>query len=809
VYLAQDTKLDRKVALKILPADLAANQDRMRRFVQEAKAAAALNHPNIATIHEIGEGDGVNFIAMEFIDGATLREKIHQKQADLRKLLRHLQHVAEGLAKAHAAGIVHRDLKPDNIMITRDGHAKILDFGLAKLIEARLSDGGTEDAATAIMRQQSTPGMIMGTVGYMSPEQAQGKTSEIDQRSDIFSFGCILFETATGKKPFEGDSIVKSLHSLIYEPVPPIKDLNPSAPAELQRIIRRCLEKDADDRYQSIREVAIELKHLRRELQTSADLDTTVPPPVSTQSVVSTDSGSTIAPTAAQSASIPPALSSAEYVVQGIRRHKLVTAIAVVLLVGAVGLFAYYLRTRDTATSIDSIAVMPFVNENHDPNTDYLSDGLTESIINNLIQLPSLRVSPRSSVFHYKGKDTDPLQIGKELGVRAVLAGRMLQRGDNLIISAELLDVRDNKQIWGEQYSRKVSDVLAVQQEISREITDRLRTKLSGDEQKQLTRRDTRNPEAYQFYLKGRYYWNKRTAENLKKGIEQFQQAADKDPNYALAFVGLADCYLLLEDYGGTPASETFPKAKAFAERALQLDASLSEAHTSLGYIYNNLWEWDQAEEESKRSIEMNPNYPNAHFWYALYLQDVGRFDQALIEAKRAYELDPLSLIISTRLATNYLLEGDVNASIAQCKRAIDLDPSFPRAHTLLGFAYLKQGNYADALTELQKGNELTARTRFGLASLGYGYALAGKRAEALAILKEIQEKYDKHEALGQDMAAVYAGLGDKDQAFAWLEKDFQARSGLLSRVRWESSFDSLHSDPRFTDLLRRMGLKA
>jgi tetratricopeptide (TPR) repeat protein len=384
----------------------------------------------------------------------------------------------------------------------------------------------------------------------------------------------------------------------------------------------------------------------------------------------------------------------------------------------------------------------------------------------------------------------------------------MLQRGDNLIISAELLDVRDNKQIWGEQYSRKVSDVLAVQQEISREITDRLRTKLSGDEQKQLTRRDTKNPEAYQFYLKGRYYWNKRTAENLKKGIEQFQQAADKDPNYALAYVGLADCYLLLEDYGGTPASETFPKAKAFAERALALDGSLSEAHTSLGYAYTNLWQWEKAEEEARRSIEMNPNYPTAHFWYALYLQGVGRFDDALSENKRAHELDPLSLIIGSRLATNYLLAGDVNSSIAQCKKAIDLDPSFPRAHTLLGFAYLKQGNHAEAVAELQKGAELSGRTRFGLSSLGYGYALTEKRVEALAILKELQEKYEKHEALGQDLAAVYAGLGDKDQAFAWLERDFQARSGLLSRTRWELPFEPLRNDPRLADLLKRMGLK-
>src|SRR5258706_1236804 len=376
VYLAQDTKLDRKIALKILPAALAANQDRMRRFTQEAKAAAALNHPNIATIHEIGLSDGVNFIAMEFIDGATLREKIHREQTDLRKLLRYLQHVAEGLAKAHAAGIVHRDLKPDNIMITRDGHAKILDFGLAKLIEQRpTSDGDSSEVATAVMSpQHSTPGAIMGTVGYMSPEQAQGKSKEIDQRSDIFSFGCILFEAATGKKPFEGESVIKSLHMVVYEPAPPITDFNSSAPAELQRIVRRCLEKDADDRYQGIREVAIELKHLRRELEIGGDFDTTVPSPVSNQTANSTNSGSTIQPTAPVSASIPPALSSVEYLVQRLKRHKLVVAIALAILIGVGGLFAYYLRNRNICTGIDSIAGLPFEYQSNAAHSDYPSD---------------------------------------------------------------------------------------------------------------------------------------------------------------------------------------------------------------------------------------------------------------------------------------------------------------------------------------------------------------------------------------------------------------------------------------------------
>src|SRR3989441_1292726 len=443
VYLAQDTKLDRRVALKILPADVASNRDRMDRFVREAKSAAALSHPNIAQIFEIGEHDGTHFIAMEFVEGVTLREKIHRERTELRKLLRYLQHAAEGLAKAHAAGIVHRDLKPDNIMITRDGHTKILDFGLAKLIEPQLTEANAsdnrEEIATAILQQHSTPGVIMGTVGYMSPEQARGKTNEIDQRSDIFSFGCILFEAATSKKPFDGDSVVKSLHSLIYEPAPQIKDLNPAAPADLQRIVRRCLAKDREERYQTIKDVAIELKELRRELESGADFDTTVPPPSSAATALSADGGSTHS-TAARSGSILPTVSSAEYLLTGIRKHKLSSgaalAILLVLISGAGYWFFKYRDSADGGTeAIKSIAVLPFQNKSTDADTDYLSDGLAESLIYRLSQLPNLKVSPTSSVFRYKGKETDPIKIGDELGVNAVMSGRMVQRGDNLTIS--------------------------------------------------------------------------------------------------------------------------------------------------------------------------------------------------------------------------------------------------------------------------------------------------------------------------------------------------------------------------------------
>jgi len=501
------------------------------------------------------------------------------------------------------------------------------------------------------------------------------------------------------------------------------------------------------------------------------------------------------------------------------RTGRKLTAVIILVAVVASALFAWqFLRPRTipvaagtgprTEIPEKSIAVLPFENATHNADTEYLSDGISEALINSLSELQQLKVIARSTAFRYKGKQIDPQEVGRELKVRTVLMGVVRQAGDRLNVQVDLVDAVTGAQLWGEEYERKLADVLAVKQALVREVTEKLRLKLTGEQQQRLTQRDTTNPEAYQFYLRGRYYWNKRTAENLKKAIEQFQQAADKDPNYALAYVGLADCYLLLEDYAGTPASETFPKAKAFAQRALQLDSSLAEAHTSLAYVYTNLWQWEQAEEEFKRSIKLNPNYSTAHHWYSIYLLDLGRNDEAMAEIKRAHELDPLSLIIGTTLTYAYFAEGDVNSSIAQCKRVIDLDPNFPRAHEYLGLAYLRQGSHSEAIVELQKAVELSGRERRPLRDLGYGYAISGKRAEALTVLKELEGKYGKHEAIGQDLAAVYAGLEEKDQAFAWLEKDFQTRSGLLAWTRWTPAFESLRSDPRSADLLRRMGLQ-
>src|ERR1041385_4974316 len=658
VYLAQDPSLSRKVALKVLPSDLAANQDRMRRFKQEATAAASLNHPNIAHIYEVGVASDLNFIAMEYVDGTTLREKIHKDNEELPKLLRTLQHVAEGLAKAHDAGIVHRDLKPDNIMITSDGHAKILDFGLAKLREPQTTSQSTTSAEDpTILQQHSTPGLILGTLGYMSPEQAQGKTKEIDHRSDIFSFGCILFEAITRRKAFSGQDQIDVLNKIIREPVASLATCNPSAPADLQRIVRRCLAKDPEQRYQNIKDVAIELKEVRRELQ-ERGIDTTLPPVSTASSEAQTvlQSESTRVQSQPRTTESPNSAStrasSAEFIVNGLKQHKIAafigTALLLIVAIAATAGFRSYFHARNTEVAVESIAVIPFMNQDKDPNSEWISDGLTESIINNLTQLPNLRVIARSSVFHYKGRETDPIAIGKELGVRAVLTGRLQHRGEKMLISAELIDIRDNKQLWGEQYERELADMLSVQREIAREITNNLRPTLSGVDQSRMDKQYTANPEAYQLYLKGRFYWNKRTGQDLHRAVPFFQQAIEKDPNYALAYTGLADTYALLAVSTNEPARDVMPKAKEAALKALALDDNLAEAHASLGQI-TEYYDYDfvTAEREYRRAIELNPNYASAHQWFAEHLCALRRNDEALSEIRRALELDPMSLIIN------------------------------------------------------------------------------------------------------------------------------------------------------------------
>jgi eukaryotic-like serine/threonine-protein kinase len=807
VYLAQDTKLDRKVALKILPADLAANEDRMRRFVQEAKAAAALNHPNIAHIYEIGESGGTNFIAMEFVDGTTLREKIHVEKSGLRFLLKHLLQVAEGLAKAHASGIVHRDLKPDNIMITRDGHAKILDFGLAKLVETSgsglgQSEGG--EAPTAVMQQHSVPGMIMGTVGYMSPEQAQAKP--VDQRSDIFSFGCLLYEAVTGRRPFAGDSVVDTLHRLIYEPATAITGLNPSASPELQRVIRKCLAKEPEKRYQTIRDTANDIEELLEEVKSVSDIERSAgPSTTATSGIESTDGGR--AESTASVTNSPS--SSAEYLVSQVQKHKRGAGAVLLIALLAVLAMGYWLfwNPATGARQIESIAVMPFVNESGNADVEYLSDGMTETLITSLSQLPNLNVKARSSVFRYKGKTTEARTIGKELNVQAILNGRVVQRGDQLTLSLELVDAITENVIWSQQYNREQTDLVTLQKEIARDVSNKLKTKLSGEDVAKVEKTYTASPEAYQLYLKGKFFWNKRTGESLKQAAELYRQAIEQDPNYALAYSGLAETFVLFSGYDVAPANDSMPQAKAAALRALEIDDSLAEAHTALGfYLFNFEWDRDGSEKEFRRVIELKPSYPTAHQWLGGSLANLKRFDEGLVEYRRAEELDPLSPIIGTNLGDALAYARRYDEAIAQYKRTLVRNPSFAFAHQDLGWAYGSSGRYPEAIAETRTAIELTNGSSTK-GYLGLWLAKSGKRDEAVKLLSELKQEAARGYVQSYTFALIYIGLGDKEEALNYLEKHMLSRTETANSYAVAPELDDLRSEPRFKAMLKRMNL--
>lgn len=804
VYLAEDSRLRRKVALKVLPAQVASNQDRMRRFEQEARGAAALNHPNVAHIYEIGEADGVNFIAMEFIDGQTLREYVHRGRADLTKLLRHMQHVAGGLAKVHAAGIVHRDLKPDNIMITRDDHAKILDFGLAKLTEPQQPASASENAselATAILHPDSTPGVILGTAGYMSPEQAQGKTDEIDHRSDIFSFGCIVFEAVTGHRAFEGKDAIDTLNKIIREPVPPISDYRPDAPNHLQRIVRRCLAKDPEDRYQTIKDVAIELRELRRELAGSVGIDTTVPP--STGSTLGSSGG---AAQVSSGATQPTQSSSAEYIVSGIKQHKIAGLIALAVIAASIVGVSAYLRTGNNEVGIGSIAVLPFVNQNNDPSTDYVSDGIPESIINSLSQLPNLKVMSRNSAFQYKGHDANVQAVAKELKVQAVLTGRVAQRGDALSINVELINAQDNSQIWGQQYTRKLADVFAVQEEIAKEISEKLRVKLSGAERQQLARRPTENLQAFQYYMQGRSSAQRSTREDLLTAIHYYEKAIDEDHNYALAYAGLTDSYSALGARGHIAPIEGRRKAGEAARKAVALDDSLAEAHAALGQTYTEFppYNFPLGDDELRRAIELSPSSSLAHQYLGRSLARQGRLDESLTVYQRARELDPLSSILARNAALPYYLKRDYARAMELLRQAKELGPALSTTWEI--GVYIQNRLFDEALAELRKAKREGKSDPILIYSTGIVYAARGERAEALQIIKELEEMSGTNLSQALGIAKIYATLNQKELAFSWLERGLST-GAIAVFYKDESVWDTIRSDPRYPDLLRRMGI--
>ena len=796
VYLAEDTRLRRKVALKVLPDSLAQDKDRLRRFEQEAFAASALNHPNILTIHEFGAEGEAHFLAAEFIDGETLRARLQRAPLTLNEALDIVVQTATALATAHAAKIIHRDIKPENVMLRKDGIVKVLDFGLAKLIEPAPLDPEAETRKLGLTQA----GTVMGTVAYMSPEQARGKT--VDARTDLFSLGVMLYEMLTRRQPFTGETLNHVIVAILEQEPPP---LAPEVPAELARLLPQMLAKNVDERYASAQDLLADLKKLQKRLEYEAEYqgDSSSKDSPEAQTMILNQA------TAAAPEELATAAGSAQPTTPNktkVQTWWLFGLLGLIVLVGGFFGSKYF---APTSKQINSIAVLPFENKSSDDDTDYLSDGLAESLIYRLSQLPDLKVSPTSSVFRYKGKATDLQTVAKELGVDSVMTGRLTQRGDNLTISVNLVDTRNGKSLWGEQYERKMSELLATQREIAAEITNNLKMKLSGESEQKMAKKYTDNNEAYQLYLQGRFHFAKRTKDDIRKGIDYFQQAIKLDPNYALAYATIADSYNSMGKNADLPPKEVLPQAKAAAARALEIDPTLAEAHGALAdslALYD--WNWAESEREYGKAFQLDPNVSYIHLTHGVsYFTPLGKRDEAVAELKRAVELEPLSLITNAIFGLSYLYAGQNDKALEQGKKTYDLDPNFRFGRQYLGNTLIVLGRYDDAIAVAGDGLKTSPLSQEDLVIAGLAYAKLGRRREAEQYLDRFKELAKTRYVRTVFTASIYAALGDKDKAFAELEKSFENKDCFLPRIKLDPFMNPLRDDPRFKDLLKRMNL--
>jgi serine/threonine protein kinase/Flp pilus assembly protein TadD len=776
VYRARDGRLRRNVAIKILPESWIQDHSAVERFIKEAHAVSALNHPNIITIYDIGQQDDIHFMATELVDGQTLRQHMKTARLKLPEALDVAIQVANALSAAHSAGIIHRDVKPENIMLRTDGYVKVLDFGLAKLTEHDIPKIAKTSKKT--IKGDTQPGTIMGTARYMSPEQARGL--DVDQRSDIFSFAIVIYEMIAGCLPFSGATMSDVIAAILKTEPTPLSQCVAAVPAELDWSVTKALRKDREERYQTIKSLLSDLRRLKQRLDFEAELGR-----------VHSSSNS------AFNEIVPPAVPVTEQVT--------------LMLPQATEVAPKTVRKTRIRKVIDSLAVLPLVNATRDPNAEYLSDGITESIINSLSKLPKLRVVPRSTVFRYKGSLADPQEIGRELGVRAVFVGRVMHHGDFLIIKTELVDVAQDSQLWGEQYRRKITNIFSLQEEIAEDISEKLRLRLSGADKKRLAKRYTENSEAYKFYLKGRYFvTTKRTEEWIKRGIEHFQQAIDLDPNYALAYSGLADAYAFLaSSTGGWSPREAYPKAKAAALKALEIDEALGEAHSSLGF-FSLLYDWNfaQAEHEFKRAIELSPNYPHAHDGYGFYLKAMGQHEEAVRECLMIQQVDPLSPFGHVSLGWAYYFARQYDLAVQQGKKALEMDKHSAFAYWNLGLVYLQQEKLESAISALSKSVTFSDSGLAFEAHLGFAYAIAGKRTEAIEVLADLHENAKHSYVSAYYFAIIHVGLGETDEAFKWLEEAYEERSGFMPFLKVDPIVDSLRTDARFVNLLQRIGLE-